>query len=269
MMSSIASHTITRHTLPEIASMAPAVFGARPARHMTERYQHVKTAEVLSALMDRGYTITSASQERARKRDPKTVRHMVTMVHSKALSAPRFKEGVPTLLLWNSHNGRSQLKFCSGFFRFICSNGLIIGEVEQEFAFRHAAKPLEMLDQTLDLLAARTTGSLERMTEWRGIELSNRRVVSFAEKAAKLRFGEEAGGAYSVEQILHVRRPEDAGNSLWRVMNRVQENLMRGGVEGRSANGRKIASRAVNNITLNLSFNKGLWSLAEQYAEAA
>jgi hypothetical protein len=255
-------------TLSEVRKSAPAVFG-RVARHMTERYQQVKTGQVLEALMERGYQVTMAKQERARSRDPLTVRHMVTLVHEKALARRNFKEGVPTLLLVNSHNGRSVLKFSTGFYRFICANGLIVGTTEQEFIFRHAAKPLAGLDAALESLTERSRVALEHMESWSDIILPERKVHAFAEKAAQLRFGEDAARAYDLEMILTPRRPEDASNDLWHVMNRVQENLMRGGVTGKSANGRKVTSKVVNNITLDLAFNRGLWSLTEEFAAKA
>jgi hypothetical protein len=255
-------------SLQEVRKSAPAVFG-HVASHMTDRYQMVRTGELLEQLLDRGYVVTKATQEKATKRDPLTVRHMVTLVHERALAEPSFKEGVPTLLFWNSHNGRTLLRFAAGFYRFVCSNGLIVGVTEQEFAFRHSPRPLEQLPEALELINERQQLALDHMRDWQQIELTDRKVVSFAERAAQLRFGQEAGAAYGRDTILNVRRPEDSGNTLWRVMNRVQENLMRGGVEGKSKNGRKVTSRAVNNITLDLEFNRGLWQLAEEYAAAA
>lgn len=255
-------------SMQDVRKNAPAVFG-RVAAHMTDRYQMVHTSDLLEQLLDRGFQITSAKQERATKRDPLTVRHMITLVHQRALAEPSFKEGLPTLLLWNSHNGRTLLRLAAGFYRLVCSNGLIVGTTEQEFAFRHSPRPLEQLPEALELVAERQELSLNHMRNWQQIELTDRKVLSFAERAAQLRFGVEAGGAYQRDAVLNVRRPEDEGNTLWRVMNRVQENLMRGGVEGKSKNGRKVTSRAVNNITLDLEFNRGLWQLAEEYAAAA
>lgn len=256
-------------SLDDVRRQAPAVFGY-PAAHMTDRYQMVRTADLLEQFLGRGYMITQATQEKATKRDPMTVRHMVTLVHETALlNKTVSKEGVPTLLLWNSNNGRSMLKAACGFYRFICSNGLIVGVTEEEFAFRHMTSPLLQMPQALELIAERQELTITRMNEWQQIELADNKVVSFAEKAAQLRFGEKAGQAYDRDAILAARRPEDAGSTLWRVMNRVQENLMRGGVEGKSANGRKVTSRPVKNITLDLEFNRGLWQLAEEYAQAA
>lgn len=269
----IAAHNAARAAMPTLTledakHLAPAVFG-RVARHMTDRYEHVRTNVVLEGLLERGYRITTAKQECARSRDPLTVRHMLTLVHEKALAKRDFPEGVPTLLVTNSHNGRSALKFSAGFYRFICANGLIVGVTEQEFSFRHAAKPLSELDAALAHLAERSLRALEYMDEWSAVALSERKQRAFARQAAVLRFGEAAAAGYPEDAMLRAPRAGDEGDNLWRVMNRVQENLMRGGIQGTASTGRKITSRPVNNITLDLEFNRGLWTLAEKFAEAA
>ena len=57
--------------------------------------------------------------------------------------------------------------------------------------------------------------------------ISDELAVEFALKAAQLRFGKEA--KLSPEMLLFVERQEDAGNSMWAVLNRVQEKLVNGG----------------------------------------
>ncbi len=267
-MPAMMAQNLSVLSLADVCKAAPAVYGYA-APQMTSRYEMVRTGELLEQLVDRGYRVTSAKQERATKRDPNTVRHMVTLVHEQALANKSFKEGMPTLLLWNSHNGRTLLRFAAGFYRFVCSNGLIVGTTEQEFAFRHSATPISQLPQALDLVAERQELALSRMVQWQQIELPQAKALSFAERAAQLRFGEKAGGAYDRDEVLKSRRVEDDGANLWRVMNRVQENLVRGGVTGKTTTGRKVTSREVNNITVDLEFNRGLWQLAEEYAQAA
>ena len=59
-----------------------------------------------------------------------------------------------------------------------------------------------------------------------------------------------------------MRRPIDEGNDLWRVFNVVQENVMRGGIAGRSATGRASCSRAIRAIREDVRINNDLWQLA-------
>ena len=66
------------------------------------------------------------------------------------------------------------------------------------------------------------------------------------------------------EQLLERRRDADKRASLWNVFNVVQENIMRGGLEGKTANGRKTKTRGLNNVRAIVNKNKDLWELAEQ-----
>ena len=47
----------------------------------------------------------------------------------------------------------------------------------------------------------------------------------------------------TAEQLIEARRPEDLGHSLWTTFQRVQENVIRGGQPGRSAQGRRMHTR--------------------------
>lgn len=50
---------------------------------------------------------------------------------------------------------------------------------------------------------------------------------------------------------------------LWSVFNRTQENLLRGGLPGRSASGRRQRTRPVQGIDNDICLNRALWMLAD------
>jgi len=54
---------------------------------------------------------------------------------------------------------------------------------------------------------------------------------------------------------------------VWTTFNRIQENVVRGGLHGRSANGRRMSTREVTAIDGNVKLNRALWTLAERMAE--
>ncbi|MCY1297040.1 hypothetical protein D9M70_464620 [compost metagenome] len=64
-------------------------------------------------------------------------------------------------------------------------------------------------------------------------------------------------------QVLMPRRVDDRGSDLWSTFNRIQENLVKGGLNGRSAHGRRQSTRPVQGIDQNLRLNRALWMLAE------
>jgi len=63
--------------------------------------------------------------------------------------------------------------------------------------------------------------------------------------------------------LLVPRRWDDRKSDLWSIFNRVQENLVKGGLTGRTANGRRQRTRPVQGIDQNLRLNRALWMLAE------
>ena len=94
----------------------------------------------------------------------------------------------------------------------------------------------------------------------------------FATAALSLRFGaasvEDSGGhvpaPVTAAQLIEARRPEDAGRSVWDAYQGVQENMIQGGLPGRSANGRRIHTRPVASIDRSVSLNRALWTLATE-----
>ena len=56
---------------------------------------------------------------------------------------------------------------------------------------------------------------------------------------------------------------DDNHEDLWSTFNRVQENLVKGGLSGRSANGRQQRTRPVQGIDQNVRLNRALWLLAD------
>ena len=67
------------------------------------------------------------------------------------------------------------------------------------------------------------------------------------------------------------RRNADNGNDLWRTFNRVQENVIRGGLHGwgRDANNRtrRVTTREVRGIDQDVRLNRAMWMLTEKMAE--
>jgi Domain of unknown function (DUF932) len=100
---------------------------------------------------------------------------------------------------------------------------------------------------------------------------------AFATAALALRYGDrgERGdrdegsecqppAPITAEQLIEARRPEDLGRSLWTTFQRVQENALRGGQPGRSAQGKRLHTRPVASIDRSVSLNRALWVLAEE-----
>ena len=93
---------------------------------------------------------------------------------------------------------------------------------------------------------------------------------AFAAAALRLRYDDPHTAPVGPEKLLELRRYEDAGDNLWNVLNRLQENLCRGGLQDESrrrVNGKRFPrTRAITGLDRNVKLNKELWSLAQRVA---
>ncbi len=64
------------------------------------------------------------------------------------------------------------------------------------------------------------------------------------------------------------RRWEGKKDDLWTVYQRLQENLIKGGLSGRNAKGKRARTRSVNGIDGDIKLNKALWVMTEKMHES-
>lgn len=90
---------------------------------------------------------------------------------------------------------------------------------------------------------------------------------AFAKAALNYRFGEDYQPV-TESQVLSARRWQDESSDLWTVYNRLQENLSKGGLIGRTVQGKRTHTRAVNGIDGDIRLNRALWVMAEELQQA-
>ena len=87
--------------------------------------------------------------------------------------------------------------------------------------------------------------------------------------ALALRYGERTEGQgpapISADPLIAARRPEDRDTTCGRSSS-VQENMLRGGLPGRTAQGRRMHTREVARIDSNVGMNKALWRICDTVA---
>jgi len=99
----------------------------------------------------------------------------------------------------------------------------------------------------------------------RAVTLDRDEQHAFARSALALRYDPtdaEAPAAITDSQLLVPRRVEDRRDDLWTVFDRVPENLMKGGLHGRSRSGRAMSTRPIPGTDQNVKLNRALWMLA-------
>lgn len=259
-------------TLAAIRQACPAVFaeGAHEARG--PRYRYVPTIRPLENLLDSGWGVYEASQQHATKVPSKNgfTKHMLRMRKLTDFDIkPNVGDGVPEVILINAHDGTSAYHLKAGYFRFVCSNGIIVGSSIVGFKVYHSVNrqtSQEVLEAGERLVTESFPQMIQHIGRFRDITVSTEKQYRFADKALKLRY---AGmSPFPASDLLAVRRPEDEAPNLWNVLNRVQENVMYGGWQAKSVLSSRTATvRPIERVSAVTTINAGLWDAAEALAE--
>ena len=257
-------------TEDQMRAAAPSVFAEGKHASRSERYTYIPTIEVLRGLRKEGFEPFMVAQGASRiEGKAEFTKHMIRMRHAgQVQTRPEANE----IILINSHDGASSYQMLAGMFRFVCCNGLVVGDVVEDIRIPHKGniqgEVIEGAFRVLDQFDV-----VEQHAEvMKALPLEPREEIAFATAALALRFGEspveETGGhrpaPITAEQLNEPRRIDDIGHNLWATFQRVQENVMRGGQHGRSVQGRRLQTRPVGSIDRGVSLNRALWMLAEE-----
>jgi hypothetical protein len=234
----------------QIRAVAPSVFAEAPHGSRSARYSYIPTIDVLSALRQEGFQPFMVAQTRTRIADRwDFTKHMLRLRHVSQIDGKEANE----IILLNSHDGSSSYQLLGGVFVALCLN--------EDVRVRHNGDVKgAVIEGAYEVLKGfeRVTQSRDEM---KAIDLRPAEAELFAEASIVAKYGDKA--PVTPAQVLAPRRWGDAGSDLWSVFNRAQESLIRGGLEGRSATGRRQRTRPVQGIDQNVGLNRALWTLAE------
>lgn len=247
---------------------APSIFAPGPISGVSPRYAFVPTARIVEGLREHDWVPVAVEEQRIRNEARRGFqKHLIRFRRAEQMET--LDEWNVELVLLNSHDAGCAYQIHAGIYRRICSNGLVLSQDSFEaIRFRHAGLLAEEVVQAsfrlLDYLPK--VGAL--VERFRARALDARESLALAGHALVLRYASLDAAPIDPETLLKARRPEDEGTDLWRTTNRVQENLIHGGVSDfhRDRRGRLRSVRALRGIDSKVTLNKGLWSFAERLA---
>ena len=245
----------------QIRTVAPSIFAENPHESRSQRYSYIPTAAVLTELRKEGFQPFMVCQTRVRHEDRREfTKHMLRLRHASQINGAEANE----IILLNSHDGSSSYQMLAGMFRFVCQNGLVCGDTVADVRVPHKVNVTDhVIEGAFEVLHGfgQVQDSRDSM---RAITLDEGEAEIFARSALTLKY-DDSGKALPIteNQILRPRRFDDNRPDLWSVFNRVQENLVKGGLSGRAANGRQQSTRPVQGIDQNVRLNRALWLLAD------
>lgn len=251
-------------TREELMHHVPSVFGEDKHASRSEKYSYIPTITLLENLQREGFRPFFACQTRVR--DPgrrEHTKHMLRLRRTGQINSPL----VPEIIILNSHGGESSFQLLPGVFRSVCANGLVCGQSFGEIRVPHRGNVTEkVIEGAYEVLSV-----FDRVEEKRdamqSLLLPPPAQQAFAKAALNYRFGEEHQPVTEA-QILTPRRHEDRSDDLWTTYQRIQESLIKGGLPGRTTQGKRTHTRAVNGIDGDIRLNRALWVMAEELQQA-
>lgn len=262
-------------TNDQIRSIAPAIFAERPDDRCSARYSFIPTITVLDALRDQGFAPTYVMSAKAKDASHQvSAKHLMRLRRVEDLGVT--KPDVREVVIVNSHFG-SAYNLYVGIFRIACTNGLITGDIDTRLSVWHTpGKEIEnVIEGSFRIIeeGERVMGEIEEMKR---ITLSQPEQLLLAESALSLRFPDETDEDGNVTKktifepadLLRAHRNADMASDLYTVSNRIQENVIKGGLRKYDyAAQKRTSTRAINGIDQNVKLNQELWALTRKMAE--
>ena len=168
----------------------------------------------------------------------------------------------------NAHDGEAAYRFLAGYFRVVCSNGLVTGDITAALRVPHLGDVLSQVLTVTYRIAEESEAMVQVIDAMRQILLTIEEQRLLAQFAIDIRYPlpanvEErdlAPARPSSEDFLRPKRDQDRGQSLWTTYNVIQEWMMVGGI--RLRDGRR--TRPIGGIDQGLQLNSALWMEAQR-----
>lgn len=251
---------------------APSVFADAAHISTSDRYTQIPTIHIVDALRTEGWMPVSANEARVRDEGKKGYsKHLLRFRHVDDISrALNVQDKFSEIVLLNSHDGKSSYQLHAGVFRLACSNGMIVADSTLEKqCVRHSGDIIGNVVEGVYSIVKDLPHVNEKIENYKSITLTAEEQQALARASMTLRWDENA--PVTPEKVLKIKRSEDSSNNLWTVFNRIQENLIRGGLTGltHDSSGRikRTTTREVKSVTENVRLNKAIWTLADEMAK--
>jgi hypothetical protein len=190
------------------------------------------------------------------------------------------------IILINGNDGSSGYKMLPGYFRFVCMNGLFLGDTFKPVTVRHTGQALSKVIQGAFDVLALADNAAAVLDRFKGTQVPRDAQDMFAQAVHYHRFpdawGENPAGDLELipnrapadpSEMLTVRRSDDNANDLFTLWNVAQENAIRGGFRGRIASEasrrgfRNATAREVTGIAQNQTLNQKVTNSAFKLAD--
>lgn len=241
----------------------PTLTNSQPYHKVSEKYTFVPTMEVLTKLYNHGWFATEVWENQFRIEGKAGYqKHMVKLFHKDLKGNGERLQGV----LINSHDRSSLFNFSIGFFRFVCHNGMLVGDTFGKVKTKHIGSSTDDIIEASYQIVKEAPKAIQTVDDMKSIpmQLEDRR--AYAAGAAKLL--ETKTHEIVPNHLDYTNRLSDQAGNLWNVFNTVQENVTKGRFYKKSKEDGKVRkAKAIKEITPNNKMNEALWTFTEKVME--
>lgn len=248
-----------------------------------ESYGFVNTSEVLQAFGQAGWKPVSAQYGRVNKPEKQGFqKHLIK------LENPQFgvidglnqnHTSVPQLVLLNSHDMSSRLVIFFGLLRIACLNGVIAGTVLNSMSLVHSRNIVDKLPEAIEYMVNNFHSFKNQVIELQSKQFTPAAAMEFIERVYRARLASVNNVTKIDLRVPNALRGADIGTDAFSVFNRVQEVLMRGGInyeyqrntlndDGKIIDTRLVSTttRKISSVTQQIKLNQLVYDTALELA---
>jgi hypothetical protein len=242
---------------------------------LSDRYSLIPTTDICNTLQEAGWEFTSGTARRTRSEARSLTAAHVLRFRNQSL--PKVGDNIIEAVILNSHDGTTAFEMGFGVYRLACANGLIIRTASLSgFRLTHSSLNLDNVFYAARAMSARAPQVAEIISRWQEIKLDEEQQLSLIRKSLTARWDNIAFA--DMDAVIRPQRAEDTGSDLWTSFNRIQERVIRGGMEvtllrtitnedgteGRDLSRRKAT--AIRGAIKQVRLNQELFQIAESFA---
>lgn len=260
-------------TRRELESVVPSIFATEGHESRSARFAPVATIDVVERLQKENYFPFFAVQSNVRDETKREfTKHMLRFRKNIGQANGEANE----IILVNANDGTSAYQLMAGQFRFVCANGLVMGNMQHNTKIYH--KGNDIMDDVIEgvYTVVNDFDNIERYKgEMQKMYLTDKERQSFAVAGYILKEGmpetmDLNDAVYNPQLLLSrsgLNSLDQHDSSLYSTFNTVQQHLMNGGQRSFSTTGRRRSSRGISNIDKNININSQLWNLAQMMVD--
>lgn len=249
------------------------ILNAEKLETLSGKYQAVKSSQLVNLLENKGFSLDNVVKIKTRKKEREGKQKHRMIFSNFELLATDHRDGKIQLLVTNSYDGSSSVQFQIGFFRYICSNGLVAGTTFSTIRIKHIGQDLEKkIDQAIVEIAAQAQKLNTLILRMKSIQLNVKTINELENEAARIRVPlDKQENVVAIDSW--IMRDEDKANDLFTVYNRVQETLIRGTGKITLKTGenesKTVKLRALKGLDRQIEVNQKLFDLVEEVMHQA